>query len=243
MLGAMRRDSSESCISDLRFDAWFARELDAPAKAELLDHVRRCRRCRTRLDALFRSRERFSLQLVVPAWLEPAARRRSVRRNVWLSCSAITLAACALLAIDARPRAIERAKGQAYVGFFVKHGSHVQRGSPERPLRPGDHVRFTYTTLAARYLAIMSVDRAAHVSIYFPEGARAALVEPGVDVALPSAVELDESLGEERIVAVFCEEPLPLQQLTAAVASREADPRLPGCAADSFTVTKEPVGR
>jgi hypothetical protein len=52
---------------------------------------------------------------------------------------------------------------------------------------------------------------------------------------LPRSVLLDDALGLERVVGVFCDRPLPVAELAAAVA-RDAIPG--GCVTDSLTIEK-----
>src|ERR1700686_1295404 len=63
------------------------------------------------------------------------------------------------------------------------------------------------------YGAVHSLDPAGHGSVYFPIGARAAPVEGGGEVALPLGTRLDATVGEERIVGLFCSSPVELEPL------------------------------
>src|SRR6185295_14637782 len=91
--------------------------------------------------------------------------------------------------------------------FFVQHQGRVRAGADGEIVAPGDALRFVYSAGRPLYLAIAGVDAAGRIDLYHASKAR----EPaGSEVALPSAVQLDDRLGEERFHALFCDEPIDL---------------------------------
>lgn len=57
---------------------------------------------------------------------------------------------------------------------------------------------------------------------------------------LPSAVELDDALGEERIVALFCDGAVQVALLLAALSAKQIDLHTPnGCTLDELVVIKQ----
>jgi hypothetical protein len=235
----MKRERTDDCIGDLRFDQHSGSELDAAAQARISDHLKLCQRCRERQVLLADERKQFERSdMSDPAWLRGSGlqrRQRFSRRMIGLS--SLVAAACVLLVLQLRrPEEVLRTKGDPFISFYVKRGEQVLRGSSQKVLQPGDRLRFTYTAASVRYLAILSLDGAAQASIYYPAGTQAERVEPGTDVLLPSSVELDATLGEERIVAVFCAEPFEVEPLRAALA---ALPASPGCSIYTLRVRKQ----
>jgi anti-sigma factor RsiW len=228
----MKRARTDDCIGDLRFDQYAGGELDAAAQAQVSSHLALCERCRERQALLAREREHFEhADLSNPEWLQK--RRPKVSRGM---LGLLAAAACLLLTLQLRaPVETLRTKGDPFIGFYVKRGDEVRRGSIEEALHPGDRLRFTYTAASAQYLAILSVDGAAQASVYYPADAHAARIEAGTDVLLPSSVELDETLGEETIAAVFCAEPFEIAPLRATVA---ALPARAGCSSHTLQVHK-----
>ena len=213
MFSGMREQRSVECASDLRFDAWLAGELSTPAQTELVMHVASCARCSERQQRIVQARERFdtSLDAVISARPANAApRERSAELTLRLGRRSVTAGVCVALAAAAmfallpkREPAGDRVKGGEHVSFFVKRGDTVQRGAHKQRVQPGDKLRFAYTAMAPRYLAILSVDVASTVSVYYPASDRAARVPPGVEMALPSAVELDACSGGACVCAVL----------------------------------------
>jgi hypothetical protein len=97
--------------------------------------------------------------------------------------------------------------------MYVEHAGEVRRAGPGETIAPGDAVRFAVTAPAKAYVAVLSLDPKGHGSVYFPLGTRAEAVEPGAEVALPLGTRLDATVGEERIVGLFCSSPVDLEPL------------------------------
>jgi len=101
---------------------------------------------------------------------------------------------------------------------------------------PGDAINFTASTDRPAFLAIISIDGAHQTSVYYPDGPVAAPLHAGRDQMLPLSVRLDDVLGLERVVGVFCDRALPVDRIKAAVAQGSALPD--GCETDGLTIEK-----
>lgn len=210
------RTLGERCASDLRLDRWLAGELPSAEAREVAAHVARCPRCADRHAHLESERAAFLAR--APRFTPPAP-----RRTRW-QLPALALAAAAAVAVAVLPREAPdatRTKGSEHIGFYVKSGGSVRRGGPDESVQPGDQLRFVYSSSRDRYLAILSLDSAGKTSIYFPAGERAERIVAGSGRPLPNAVELDDVLGTERIVALFCDTPVRLAPLTDSFAKGE----------------------
>jgi len=247
MFSALRNERSSACISDMRFDAWLANELDATRTDELQRHLRECVRCRSRKLQLLRYRVSFAREYpATPSWLEsePETRRDTSSaakksRTSWLLAGVCVAAALLLTVMTPHDFAL-RTKGGSYLSFYVKRGEDVHRGRLRERLAEGDKLRFAYTALTPQYLAILSLDGAGRANQYYPAGPRAAWIDAGADMLLPSAVELDDVLGEERIVALFCDSAVQVAPLLAALSAEQIDLHRPnGCTLDELVVIKQ----
>jgi Domain of unknown function (DUF4384)/Putative zinc-finger len=200
-----------ACLSALQFDRYLAGELDDVAARSVRDHAAQCSRCGPALDEMRRGRdERLPPLRVVP--LDVKLRRR---RWIPAAAAAAGLAAAASLLLVLGP-AGERIKGPRFgLRMYVEHGGDVRVATPGDQVAPGDAVRFAVTTPTRIYVAVLSVDPQGRGSVYFPVGARAEAVPAGHDVALPIATRLDLSVGEERILGLFCSSPVELEPLRA----------------------------
>jgi len=212
-----------SCLSDLRIDELLANELAADAAATATAHLGDCARCRDRERELLADRARFRGAM-------PPLRRR--RRGIYaMACGAV--AAAAVLALVVRTGAGDetRTKGGAHLGIVVIRGATMQRGGPGEPVHRGDTLSYVVTTPEPAYVAVASRDATGRVSIYV----RSEHVAAGRDVQLSLATRLDETLGAEQLVAVFCAEPIVAGVIIAAL---DRDP--PGCTVDRLTIEKVP---
>ena len=139
-------------------------------------------------------------------------RGRPARRWAWATAAG-GLAAAASLLLVARPT--ERTKGAPFsLGMYVQHGADVRRAAPGEAVAPGDALRFAVTAPQGGFLAVLSLDAGGAASVYFPQGPRAARIDPGAaELALPLSTRLDATLGDERILGLLCDAPVELEPL------------------------------
>ena len=220
---------TSACVSDLRLDELFAGELPAGDAAVVSEHVAGCERCRDRERALASDRTRFRAAV-------PPLRRR---RRPWVAIAGSALAAAAAVAIVVRtPADATRLKGGARLAFVVARAASRTMivGGPGERVRPGDTLSYLVTAAQPSFVAVLSRDPAGRVAPYFPRGDRAQWVPAGRDVQLPIATRLDDSLGSERLAAVFCDRPVALAELTSAVDGAPPE----GCTVDRVDLEKVP---
>jgi hypothetical protein len=207
------------CISDLTFDAWRAGEIDRARERVLDEHVRTCASCLSRRRALEAHADAFERRpdRALPLQAVRAKLKRRKRGKQLASLTAVAIAASCLLIFEARnaePPPDGRLKGGSSVGFYVRRGEQVFRWQPGQAVHPGDQLRFTWRSLRPVYLAIFSLDARGAASIYFPTpDAPQQRVAGGDQVDLPLAVQLDDTLGAERVYALGCESPPVLESL------------------------------
>jgi hypothetical protein len=230
----------EQCITDLKFDAWFAGELSAPTRSAIDEHLADCPRCQVRRAELEGERQAFlRMRPHAPVQTRAAGRRRS---RFVLGSALLGAAAIVMLALRSNtPDAVAplRAKGGPHLGFFVQRGEHAARGTPGQVVHPGDSIRFVYTSERAVYLAIYARDAAGVVSVYYPAQSEAQPVPGGHDALLDSAVRLDSVLGRETVFGVFCADSFALDAPKAALAGGRGLEPAPGCSVDALSWMKE----
>lgn len=224
-----------ACLSALALDRWMAGELDGSEAARVGAHVDVCARCAAAAGSL---REARAAPLP-PLRAAPPARTRRWRGAAALAAGLAAAAGVALVLVLGPAGSGERAKGSPVgLGMWVRHGDSVRRAGPGEVVAPGDDVRFSVTTRRPAWVAVLSLDAAGRASVYFPDGARAARVEAGTDVALPLATRLDATVGEERVVALFCDRPVELEPVRARMErSGEAAPP-DGCEVTRWSFVK-----
>jgi hypothetical protein len=255
MLTSLRQAVPDACISDLTFDTWHAGELEAGRVNELERHLVDCERCRQRRESLERQVAKFLVEFPAPAARAPSRgdtlrrvvslnAKRSARR--WLASSALGLSAAAavalLLRVSLRPRELgeeTRFKGPSHVSFHVQHASSAEPGVDGQIVFPGDRLRFSITTAKPAHLAIFSLDGANVASVYFPPGDTSRHFDRVSRQPLESSVVLDDTLGRERLWALFCDREFALEPLRALL-ERDRELRVrAGCTVDEFSITKQ----
>jgi hypothetical protein len=225
------------CPSELGLERLRVGELGAPEVATVTAHVERCAACTKRLAVLVEAPPPFALDAV---WQEAraAATRAQARRPSFLQgfgrllLLGLTAAAViAAVAVELRPTPpgdLTKGGDPWRLTVIAKQGEDgaaiVVSGAK---LVPGDRLRFQVTTSWDRgYVAIFSLDGAGAVSALVPFTGETVEVRGGERSLLAGAVELDETLGPERIELLGCRRPLPVTELTAAL--REALTRAGG---------------
>jgi len=237
------------CLSELVLDEWAAGELSPEQRQRYEAHLAGCSACRARKLALEQANTTFyseaptfdALKRLAPKSKPKLARTRANLR--WFG--APLLAACAALALIAvqkpqsTPLTETRSKGAPRLSYYVKRGDRVMRGEPAAVVHPHDAVRFVYSADNAYYLAIFGADTHG-VGVYFPNGRTAQKVAAGQDVALDFSVELDDTLGRERVTALFCPEAFEIEPVQNALSSGSPLPAsVASCERAGFELNKQ----
>lgn len=256
MLNELRRALPEGCISDLAFDEWRAGELDSETVESYEEHLEHCEHCQQRHDVIEAQAEAFLEKFPSLDKTRTDVSREVVtlrrRRSRWLGYASgvLTLAAVAVAFLlvlrppsgggEAKNSAFRvRSKGGSHIGFFVKHGTEVRRGSDGQVVHPGDQLRFTVTSRALRHVAILSLDGAGVATVYYPRGSSSEALAKLRDQALDSSVKLDDTLGQETIWGIFCDAAFELEPLRQELEQRGRLPPLPECTIDELSIVKE----
>jgi hypothetical protein len=218
--------------------------LSAPEANEAKHHIDSCESCRTRWRELNEDKERFE-QFVFARTLPKVEARVAASRGSFfdrfrLKILIPTLAvagAAAAVAFTTGPGT--QTEDDSYVGMKGMAAPSFEvvamRGAGQFPvkedtvLHPSDRIRFVVSPAGAKYLMVASTDGAGVFSVYHPFGAaQAHPVEKAGRFELPGAVELDDTLGSEKLVAVFSETPITAAQVEAALKLDAKNPKLPG---------------
>lgn len=237
-IATLDRERPESCLSDLQLDRVACGELE---RTQVDGHLGSCAACLARLDELAEAHRRLA-----PAMTRAAARlatevapRPLRRRRVVAAAGALLAAAAALFVLW--PRGDERAAGlRAKGGLSLdlavrRQDGRVEEVLPGDRLAAGDAIRFRVASPTAGQLVIVGLDAAGQVSAYVAPTA----IPAGRGDWLDGAIELDDTPGAERVVAILCPESTAVSEVLAAghraLAGAGGDPALvtalalPGC--------------
>jgi hypothetical protein len=202
-LGHSSRRRDERCLSDLELDRLLLGELaGTPEEARARGHLAECSPCADRFQALELARQSFRSPL--PPRLS-TQRRSPPRRLAWAVASAALAVAAGFVLVTTSSLDGSRLKGGNALALVVRHpDGHVERVLPGADLHPGDGLRFEVSTQQRSYVLIIGLDASGQVTLYFPSSGPPTPLAPASHQLLPGSVLLDETLGPERIFALYC---------------------------------------
>ncbi|PZR18486.1 MAG: hypothetical protein DI536_00980 [Archangium gephyra] len=205
-------------------------------------HLDGCGECKQRWQELNEDKQRFE-QFVFARTLPKvearvAAERQGFFERFKLKFLIPVVGVAAALGVVAVSGPGTQTEDDLYVGIKGQPTLEVyaQRGNGgafavggDTPLQPNDKIRFVVNPAGSKYVMVASHDGAGVFSVYAPFNANSSQpVEAKTKLELPGAVELDDTLGTERVVAVFSDEPLTAAQVEAALKSDAKNPSLKG---------------
>lgn len=238
------RPCEPACLSDLVLDQLRVGELPVAGLRGARAHLETCSRCQQQLAALEQDAATFAKEQSAPSWLTPHSPRSWVRPGI--AVTAVLAAALALLWIRpaSPPAPVEstvRLKGQGAISIYVRHNDRTFRAHSHAIVHPGDALRIATSISRPSWIALFGLDARGTLSVHHPLGDEAEYVPEGTDRLLEMALELDDVLGEEIFLAVFCDAPTKIEPLREALAQSPEDPSLPaGCLLDRMVLEKQP---
>ena len=229
---------------------------------ELIDatldaHLENCEICQERLAALRADNERIFLR---PPTSQSQGRRPYLGTLI-AAAAAILLYVGVGPGLDpqgveqakpplAEPQDYFRIKGSLNVEFFVKRQEQVAKAKNGSTVYPGDKLGFRVSTPVSGHLMIAGIDGKNEPYLCYPQngGGRSQSFGPSKKMkTLDQAIVLDDVLGQEEIVAVFCDDPVDYESLAKALRSIRVDGQAPftlsdrGCRHRMIQLNKSPV--
>jgi len=194
-----------------------AGELDATATEQLNSHLVGCLDCAAALAEIQSDQAAFRTVMPFDRFAADHARRQAAhtpfanlvrwwRAARWpLATTTVAAAAVIALLIVARPDDQLRLKGSdVKIGFLIKQGDEIRRGSDGERLTAGDRIQFLVRAdAAAQSMVLVGIDGRGAVTVYGAESLLEQVKgEPEVRL-LPESIILDDAVGPERFFAVF----------------------------------------
>lgn len=231
-------------LSSETIDLLLLSALSADEADHARQHLEACGACKQRWQELNDDKQRFE-QFVFARTLPAvearvAAERQGFFERFKLKFLIPLVGVAAALGVVAVSGPGTQTEDDLYVGVKGAQPSlevYAQRGEggsfavgSGAELQPNDKIRFVVNPAGSRYVMIASHDGAGVFSVYAPFGSDVSqpVADAKTRLELPGAVELDETLGTERVVAVFSDEPLTASQVEAALKSDAKNPSLKG---------------
>jgi hypothetical protein len=216
-----------------------------PGKTQaILDHTQACPRCRGIVTQLKHDRHDFlnrhptdigSAQIIARAHQQ----KRSSRLALWLAPASAALAALLLVILlleSPQPGPGIRTKGEISLKFYIQQGDQAIPGKSGGIYHENDRIQFVYSSGANRYLFLVSIDDQGKVSNFNHEKKTSSVsIIPGANRVLAGSIILDDSIGPERIFAIFSNQPLRFDQIRQAARSAYTELRSHGKSVEDLT--------
>lgn len=224
------RSRASDCLSDLALDRLLSEERSgSPEETQHRAHIAHCARCAERFRTFREQAAEFRRR--APRRVVRAAPRPAPRRLLPVFFGVAAAAAAVLIVLLLPPTTPDgiRLKGGLQLEAFVKHPSGaVEQLLPGGTAMPGDTLRFRVFAPRAGFLALLSVDGAGRLSSYLAPAPTLRPLRAGARQELDGAIDLDEVLGAERLIALLCPQQLTVETtlVRAQEALRTAGPNL-----------------
>lgn len=213
-------------VSDLRWDRLLAGELAEVERAEVLAHAEACASCAARQREITAGFDAF-------ANVAPALSRRKSSRTIVAAVGAVIAAAAAVVLVLRAPApSTTRTKGGSGPKLMlaagprervvpVVSGDHVQ---------PGDSLQAAYTATRDGFGAVLARDGSGATAAYVPADGEAMVALPaGTMKSFPGSTILDEVLGAQAVVIVWCETARPMAPLLSELRATGSVTAPDGC--------------
>jgi hypothetical protein len=189
----------------------------------LRDHASSCPTCGAILTSLEKQQhdflERRPFSEVAPAFIEGGRKHASRRRLVFrlVPAAAVVLLALGVIWLTLPTEPGIRTKGEISLAFYVQKGAEAVPGRSGGIYRENDRIQFTYSSGSHRYLFLVSLDDHGAVSNFNHKASDSSIpISPGSNRLLEGSIILDDSIGPERIFAIFSSTPLRFKEIKAA---------------------------
>ena len=222
-------------VSDLRWDRLLAGELAENDRAEVLAHADACPACAARHAEITAGFEAF-------ANVAPALPRRRVPTARLVAAVGAVVAAAAIAVLVLRPSSHggdTRTKGGAGPKLMLEAGPR-ERLAPvvtgDR-VQPGDSLQAAYTSTRDGFGAVLARDGSRSAAAYVPaQGDALTALPAGTLRSFPGSTILDEVVGEQAVVIVWCETVRPIAPLLNELRETGAVTAPSGCTVERLVL-------
>lgn len=227
----MARTGEKGHCSELLLERLLYQVVTAEEQTWVRSHLSSCGGCSDRLAAMEESANLFQLR-VYPRTLpvihqrvsEPIERAGAALILRWAGA---LVPALALLIVGfvfvpqwfattgpiqapaAVTRTTNQAKGEGLMRIYAKRQDSVFLVSDDEAMREGDALRFVPDAKGYSYLLVFSLEASGKLTVFYPYGSQSSgplAVAPGNPVE--GSIILDNSVGQERLWAVFSNRPI-----------------------------------
>jgi hypothetical protein len=233
-------------LSRVELDLLYLGDLNERRAKVANEHTESCASCREEYDLLERAGRHFITVVhprgaakllslkhhLPPLELQAGLSRRrypprtgiSLLVRIWAAIAGgLVLTGVALLALHHSGRMVSpltdiRQKGGPSFRIFGTRAGRVFPVVSGAHLAPGDRIQFIADPTGFAYLTIASIDALERATVYFPrQGELDGRIEPRQVFQSTFSIALDQTLGPERIFAMFSARPIDLNCVSRAL--------------------------
>ena len=125
--------------------------------------------------------------------------------------------------------------GAASMGVSIQRSGST---AADDVMLPGDRARFTYSTEREVQFALFHLG-GTRADVRSADPQKTVAVSVGQDVPLDFTLVHDGRAGTDYVFALFCEAPVQLEPIRAALQKAGDFPHVPGCRSDSVSLRKK----
>lgn len=235
-------------LHELAIDRLLTDDLAAELLAELEKHLADCAPCAARVaEARSFVAEPLPLRRQRP---EPGAQVIAFpRRRVAAAVAAVfAMAAGLLLALKPPTEEFTARGGDLELEVHRQKTKGTEQLHDGDAVFPGDHLGFRVSSRKTGFLMVVGVDQTGSTYPCYPQSERLLAMPLGssrTPVDLNTAIQLDNAVGQERIIALRCPEAFSFDDVRAALVGAPQEgplpPLRPGCAQTDLRLPKPGV--
>jgi hypothetical protein len=243
----MSATNARGHLSSETIDLLLLAALSSNEANEAKAHIDACAMCKQRWMELNEDSQKFNQFVFARTLPAVEARLRASKQGVFSRLKlqfllpALGVATAAVLALTFGMGSGTPTEDSVYIGVkglepsFEVFAQRDQAASfavnPGSSLKPKDRIRFAVRPGDAKYILVASVDSRGTFSVYHPFGATESEkigAEAPRRIELSTTVELDETIGTEKLLVVLSESPLQAEALKAALAQSPGTLKIDG---------------
>ncbi len=229
----MNSSIKQKCGKKLAVQKHFTGELSSSESAQLKIHLQKCIECKQHLASLEEKQQKFHNLHPFGLFLDAA----KVRSTPWYITlyqafqkpALRPLYAMVLIFCIALPVYINyfnnssgiRTKGQETISYVFRHDSAIYEGDNSDTFQANDEIQILYTATSSKYISLFSIDAEGYLSFYHPEinslWSSIEVKSKNKNEHYPCSILLDDSPGNELVIAVFTSKPLLVETVKKKV--------------------------
>ncbi len=223
------------CLSDWHLDQLYYLEEKWPGSAQARKHLKTCDSCKERYQTRVQDAEVLQQQPGFQTLLQQGTQKLATQpvpkpslqsvwlswqRLAWMSAMAAALVVFTLVPRDPEPDRVGKSHAPTIRMLHFRKGSQYSQWTRNgERLQPGALIQFAYQLPVPQHMMVVSLNQKGQVSVFFPLGKKQSALRQSGEGTIPpnQSLELDNSIGEERIFVIASANPFSLSTVQEAL--------------------------